>query len=172
MKRQIALILSVLLCILSACGGMGTDAPELDLPEADVIESEPVAALGEYSLTVTQTELPGGLASLASACAAENGVYLAGAGADGAPMLGIWADGVYEPLDLSDGITEIESVFFGDALSVLARAGDAIQILHYEDSGVLTTELNGDLSALGKDLYYAEFGGTGLCNGQQHHRGG
>lgn len=160
MKRQIALILSVLLCILSACGGMGTDAPELDLPEADVIESEPVAALGEYSLTVTQTELPGGLASLASACAAENGVYLAGAGADGAPMLGIWADGVYEPLDLSDGITEIESVFFGDALSVLARAGDAIQILHYEDSGVLTTELNGDLSALGKDLYYAEFGGT------------
>lgn len=160
MKRQIALILSVLLCILSACGGMGTDAPELDLPEADVIESEPVAALGEYSLTVTQTELPGGLASLASACAAENGVYLAGAGADGAPMLGIWADGVYEPLDLSDGITEIESVFFGDALSVLARAGDAIQILHYEDGGVLTTELNGDLSALGKDLYYAEFGGT------------
>ena len=160
MKRQIALILSALLCILSACGGMGTDAPELDLPEADVIESEPVAALGEYSLTVTQTELPGGLASLASACAAENGVYLAGAGADGAPMLGIWADGVYEPLDLSDGITEIESVFFGDALSVLARAGDAIQILHYEDSGVLTTELNGDLSALGKDLYYAEFGGT------------
>ena len=160
MKRQIALILSALLCILSACGGMGTDAPELDLPEADVIESEPVAALGEYSLTVTQTELPGGLASLASACAAENGVYLAGAGADGAPMLGIWADGVYEPLDLSDGITEIESVFFGDALSVLARAGDAIQILHYEDGGVLTTELNGDLSALGKDLYYAEFGGT------------
>lgn len=159
MKRQIALILSVLLCILSACGGMGTDAPELDLPEADVIESEPVAALGEYSLTVTQTELPCGLASLASACAAENGVYLAGAGADGAPMLGLWADGVYEPLDLSDGITEIESVFFGDALSVLARAGDAIQILHYEDSGVLTTELNGDLSALGKDLYYAEFGG-------------
>lgn len=159
MKRQIALILSVLLCILSACGGMGTDAPELDIPEADVIESEPVAALGEYSLTVTQTELPGGLASLASACAAENGVYLAGAGADGAPMLGLWADGVYEPLDLSDGITEIESVFFGDALSVLARAGDAIQILHYEDSGVLTTELNGDLSALGKDLYYAEFGG-------------
>ena len=160
MKRQIALILSVLLCILSACGGMGTDAPELDIPEADVIESEPVAALGEYSLTVTQTELPCGLASLASACAAENGVYLAGAGADGAPMLGLWADGVYEPLDLSDGITEIESVFFGDALSVLARAGDAIQILHYEDSGVLTTELNGDLSALGKDLYYAEFGGT------------
>ena len=160
MKRQIALILSVLLCILSACGGMGTDAPELDIPEADAIESEPVAALGEYSLTVTQTELPGGLASLASACAAENGVYLAGAGADGAPMLGLWADGVYEPLDLSDGITEIESVFFGDALSVLARAGDAIQILHYEDSGVLTTELNGDLSALGRDLYYAEFGGT------------
>ena len=160
MKRQIALILSVLLCILSACGGMGTDAPELDIPEADVIESEPVAALGEYSLTVTQTELPCGLASLASACAAENGVYLAGAGADGAPMLGLWADGVYEPLDLSDGITEIESVFFGDALSVLARAGDAIQILHYEDGGVLTTELNGDLSALGKDLYYAEFGGT------------
>lgn len=160
MKRQIALILSALLCILSACGGMGTDAPELDLPEADAIESEPVAALGEYSLTVTQTELPCGLASLASACAAENGVYLAGAGADGAPMLGLWADGVYEPLDLSDGITEIESVFFGDALSVLARAGDAIQILHYEDGGVLTTELNGDLSALGKDLYYAEFGGT------------
>lgn len=160
MKRQIALILSVLLCILSACGGMGTDAPELDIPEADAIESEPVAALGEYSLTVTQTELPGGLASLASACAAENGVYLAGAGADGAPMLGLWADGVYEPLDLSDGITEIESVFFGDALSVLARAGDAIQILHYEDGGVLTTELNGDLSALGRDLYYAEFGGT------------
>ena len=63
MKRQIALILSVLLCILSACGGMGTDAPELDIPEADAIESEPVAALGEYSLTVTQTELPGGLAS-------------------------------------------------------------------------------------------------------------
>lgn len=160
MKRQIALILSALLCILSACGGMGTDAPELDLPEADVIESEPVAALGEYSLTVTQTELPCGLASLASACAAENGVYLAGAGADGAPMLGLWEDGVYEPLDLSDGITEIESIFYGDALSVLARAGDAIQILHYEDGGVLTTELNGDLSALGKDLYYAEFGGT------------
>lgn len=160
MKRQIALILSVLLCILSACGGMGTDAPELDLPEADVIESEPVAALGEYSLAVTQTELPGGLDTLASACPSDGGVYLAGAGADGAPMLGLWEDGVYEPLDLSDGITEIESVFFGDALSVLARAGDAIQILHYEDGGVLTTELNGDLSALGKDLYYAEFGGT------------
>lgn len=160
MKRQIALILSALLCILSACGGMGTDAPELDLPEADVIESEPVAALGEYSLTVTQTELPCGLDTLASACPSDGGVYLAGAGADGAPMLGLWEDGVYEPLDLSDGITEIESVFFGDALSVLARAGDAIQILHYEDGGVLTTELNGDLSALGKDLYYAEFGGT------------
>lgn len=160
MKRQIALILSALLCILSACGGMGTDAPELDLPEADVIESEPVAALGEYSLTVTQTELPCGLASLASACAAENGVYLAGAGSDGVPMLGLWADGAYEPLDLPEGITEIESIFYGDALSVLARAGDAIQILHYEDGGVLTTELNGDLSALGKDLYYAEFGGT------------
>lgn len=160
MKRQIALILSVLLCILSACGGMGTDAPELDIPEADVIESEPVAALGEYSLAVTQTELPGGLDTLASACPSDGGVYLAGAGADGAPMLGLWEDGVYEPLDLSDGITEIESVFFGDALSVLARAGDAIQILHYEDGGVLTTELNGDLSALGKDLYYAEFGGT------------
>ena len=160
MKRQIALILSVLLCILSACGGMGTDAPELDIPEADAIESEPVAAQGEYSLAVTQTELPGGLDTLASACPSDGGVYLAGAGADGAPMLGLWADGVYEPLDLSDGITEIESVFFGDALSVLARAGDAIQILHYEDSGVLTTELNGDLSALGRDLYYAEFGGT------------
>ena len=160
MKRQIALILSVLLCILSACGGMGTDAPELDIPEADAIESEPVAAQGEYSLAVTQTELPGGLDTLASACPSDGGVYLAGAGADGAPMLGLWEDGVYEPLDLSDGITEIESVFFGDALSVLARAGDAIQILHYEDSGVLTTELNGDLSALGRDLYYAEFGGT------------
>lgn len=36
MKRQIALILSVLLCILSACGGMGTDAPELDIPEANL----------------------------------------------------------------------------------------------------------------------------------------
>lgn len=160
MKRQIALILSVLLCILSACGGMGTDAPELDLPEADVIESEPVAALGEYSLTVTQTELPGGLDTLASACPSDGGVYLAGAGSDGVPMLGLWADGAYEPLDLPEGITEIESIFYGDALSVLARAGDAIQILHYEDGGVLTTELNGDLSALGKDLYYAEFGGT------------
>lgn len=164
MKRQIALILAVVLCILSACGAPGADDPALDLPEVEApsaeLEPDQTAALGEYSLTVTQTELPGGLASLASACAAENGVYLAGAGADGAPMLGLWADGVYEPLDLSDGITEIESVFFGDALSVLARAGDAIQILHYEDGGVLTTELNGDLSALGKDLYYAEFGGT------------
>ena len=164
MKRQIALILAVVLCILSACGAPGADDPALDLPEVAApsaeLEPDQTAALGEYSLTVTQTELPCGLASLASACAAENGVYLAGAGADGAPMLGLWADGVYEPLDLSDGITEIESVFFGDALSVLARAGDAIQILHYEDSGVLTTELNGDLSALGKDLYYAEFGGT------------
>lgn len=160
MKRQIALILSVLLCILSACGGMGTDAPELDLPEADVIESEPVAAQGEYSLAVTQTELPGGLDTLASACPSDGGVYLAGAGSDGVPMLGLWADGAYEPLDLPEGITEIESIFYGDALSVLARAGDAIQILHYEDGGVLTTELNGDLSALGRDLYYAEFGGT------------
>lgn len=160
MKRQIALILSALLCILSACGGMGTDAPELDLPEADVIESEPVAAQGEYSLAVTQTELPGGLDTLASACPSDGGVYLAGAGSDGVPMLGLWADGAYEPLDLPEGITEIESIFYGDALSVLARAGDAIQILHYEDGGVLTTELNGDLSALGKDLYYAEFGGT------------
>lgn len=159
MKRQIALILSVLLCILSACGGMGTDAPELDIPEADVIESEPVAAQGEYSLAVTQTELPGGLDTLASACPSDGGVYLAGAGSDGVPMLGLWADGAYEPLDLPEGITEIESIFYGDALSVLARAGDAIQILHYEDGGVLTTELNGDLSALGKDLYYAEFGG-------------
>ena len=160
MKRQIALILSALLCILSACGGMGTDAPELDIPEADVIESEPVAAQGEYSLAVTQTELPGGLDTLASACPSDGGVYLAGAGSDGVPMLGLWADGAYEPLDLPEGITEIESIFYGDALSVLARAGDAIQILHYEDGGVLTTELNGDLSALGKDLYYAEFGGT------------
>lgn len=164
MKSSFALLFSVLLCVLSACGTQGTNDPALDLPEVAApsaeLEPDQTAALGEYSLTVTQTELPGGLASLASACAAENGVYLAGAGADGAPMLGIWADGVYEPLDLSDGITEIESVFFGDALSVLARAGDAIQILHYEDSGVLTTELNGDLSALGKDLYYAEFGGT------------
>lgn len=160
MKRQIALILSALLCILSACGGMGTDAPELDLPEADVIESEPVAAQGEYSLAVTQTELPGGLDTLASACPSDGGVYLAGAGSDGVPMLGLWADGAYEPLDFPEGITEIESIFYGDALSVLARAGDAIQILHYEDGGVLTTELNGDLSALGKDLYYAEFGGT------------
>ena len=164
MKSSFALLFSVLLCVLSACGTQGTNDPALDLPEVAApsaeLEPDQTAALGEYSLTVTQTELPCGLASLASACAAENGVYLAGAGADGAPMLGLWADGVYEPLDLSDGITEIESVFFGDALSVLARAGDAIQILHYEDGGVLTTELNGDLSALGKDLYYAEFGGT------------
>lgn len=163
MKSSFALLFSVLLCVLSACGTQGTNDPALDLPEVAApsaeLEPDQTAAQGEYSLAVTQTELPGGLASLASACAAENGVYLAGAGADGAPMLGLWADGVYEPLDLSDGITEIESVFFGDALSVLARAGDAIQILHYEDSGVLTTELNGDLSALGKDLYYAEFGG-------------
>ena len=112
------------------------------------------------SSNVTQTELPGGLASLASACPSDGGVYLAGAGSDGVPMLGLWADGAYEPLDFPEGITEIESIFYGDALSVLARAGDAIQILHYEDGGVLTTELNGDLSALGKDLYYAEFGGT------------
>lgn len=164
MKRQIALILAVVLCILSACGAPGADDPALDLPEVEApsaeLEPDQTAAQGEYSLAVTQTELPGGLDTLASACPSDGGVYLAGAGADGAPMLGLWEDGVYEPLDLSDGITEIESVFFGDALSVLARAGDAIQILHYEDGGVLTTELNGDLSALGKDLYYAEFGGT------------
>lgn len=164
MKSSFALLFSVLLCVLSACGAPGADDPALDLPEVEApsaeLEPDQTAAQGEYSLAVTQTELPGGLDTLASACPSDGGVYLAGAGADGAPMLGLWEDGVYEPLDLSDGITEIESVFFGDALSVLARAGDAIQILHYEDGGVLTTELNGDLSALGKDLYYAEFGGT------------
>lgn len=164
MKRQIALILAVVLCILSACGAPGADDPALDLPEVAApsaeLEPDQTAAQGEYSLAVTQTELPGGLDTLASACPSDGGVYLAGAGSDGVPMLGLWADGAYEPLDLPEGITEIESIFYGDALSVLARAGDAIQILHYEDGGVLTTELNGDLSALGKDLYYAEFGGT------------
>ena len=156
MKRQIALILAVVLCILSACGAPGADDPALDLPEVAApsaeLEPDQTAAQGEYSLAVTQTELPGGLDTLASACPSDGGVYLAGAGSDGVPMLGLWADGAYEPLDLPEGITEIESIFYGDALSVLARAGDAIQILHYEDGGVLTTELNGDLSALGKDL--------------------
>lgn len=164
MKSSFALLFSVLLCVLSACGTQGNNDPALDLPEiaAPSAELEPdqTAAQGEYSLAVTQTELPGGLDTLASACPSDGGVYLAGAGSDGVPMLGLWADGAYEPLDFPEGITEIESIFYGDALSVLARAGDAIQILHYEDGGVLTTELNGDLSALGKDLYYAEFGGT------------
>ena len=164
MKSSFALLFSVLLCVLSACGTQGTNDPALDLPEVAApsaeLEPDQTAAQGEYSLAVTQTELPGGLDTLASACPSDGGVYLAGAGSDGAPMLGLWADGAYEPLDLPEGITEIESIFYGDALSVLARAGDAIQILHYEDGGVLTTELNGDLSALGKDLYYAEFGGT------------
>ena len=164
MKSSFALLFSVLLCVLSACGTQGTNDPALDLPEVAApsaeLEPDQTAAQGEYSLAVTQTELPGGLDTLASACPSDGGVYLAGAGSDGVPMLGLWADGAYEPLDLPEGITEIESIFYGDALSVLARAGDAIQILHYEDGGVLTTELNGDLSALGKDLYYAEFGGT------------
>ena len=163
MKSSFALLFSVLLCVLSACGTQGTNDPALDLPEVAApsaeLEPDQTAAQGEYSLAVTQTELPGGLDTLASACPSDGGVYLAGAGSDGVPMLGLWADGAYEPLDLPEGITEIESIFYGDALSVLARAGDAIQILHYEDGGVLTTELNGDLSALGKDLYYAEFGG-------------
>ena len=163
MKSSFALLFSVLLCVLSACGTQGNNDPALDLPEVAApsaeLEPDQTAAQGEYSLAVTQTELPGGLDTLASACPSDGGVYLAGAGSDGVPMLGLWADGAYEPLDLPEGITEIESIFYGDALSVLARAGDAIQILHYEDSGVLTTELNGDLSALGKDLYYAEFGG-------------
>ena len=164
MKSSFALLFSVLLCVLSACGTQGTNDPALDLPEVAApsaeLEPDQTAAQGEYSLAVTQTELPGGLDTLASACPSDGGVYLAGAGSDGVPMLGLWADGAYEPLDFPEGITEIESIFYGDALSVLARAGDAIQILHYEDGGVLTTELNGDLSALGKDLYYAEFGGT------------
>lgn len=164
MKSSFALLFSVLLCVLSACGTQGNNDPALDLPEVAApsaeLEPDQTAAQGEYSLAVTQTELPGGLDTLASACPSDGGVYLAGAGSDGVPMLGLWADGAYEPLDLPEGITEIESIFYGDALSVLARAGDAIQILHYEDGGVLTTELNGDLSALGKDLYYAEFGGT------------
>lgn len=164
MKSSFALLFSVLLCVLSACGTQGNNDPALDLPEVAApsaeLEPDQTAAQGEYSLAVTQTELPGGLDTLASACPSDGGVYLAGAGSDGVPMLGLWADGAYEPLDFPEGITEIESIFYGDALSVLARAGDAIQILHYEDGGVLTTELNGDLSALGKDLYYAEFGGT------------
>lgn len=165
MKRFVALTLATLLCILSACGAPGDDAPTLDLPQADApsdtLEPDQTAAQGEYSLAVTQTELPGGLTSLASACAADGGVYLAGAGEGGIPMLGLWSDGAYDPLSLPDGITEIESVFFGGALSVLARAGESIHILHYEGNDVLTTELSGDLSALGRDLYYAEFGGTG-----------
>lgn len=164
MKSSFALLFSVLLCVLSACGTQGNNDPALDLPEVAApsaeLEPDQTAAQGEYSLAVTQTELPGGLDTLASACPSDGGVYLAGAGSDGVPMLGLWADGAYEPLDFPEGITEIESIFYGDALSVLARAGDAIQILHYEDGGVLTTELNGDLSALGKDLYYSEFGGT------------
>ena len=164
MKSSFALLFSVLLCVLSACGTQGTNDPALDLPEVAApsaeLEPDQTAAQGEYSLAVTQTELPGGLDTLASACPSDGGVYLAGAGSDGVPMLGLWADGAYEPLDLPEGITEIESIFYGDALSVLARAGDAIQILHYEDGSVLTTELNGDLSVLGRDLYYSEFGGT------------
>lgn len=164
MKSSFALLFSVLLCVLSACGTQGTNDPALDLPEVAAPSAElgpdQTAAQGEYSLAVTQTELPGGLDTLASACPSDGGVYLAGAGSDGVPMLGLWADGAYEPLDLPEGITEIESIFYGDALSVLARAGDAIQILHYENGSVLTTELNGDLSVLGRDLYYSEFGGT------------
>ena len=164
MKSSFALLFSVLLCVLSACGTQGTNDPALDLPEVAApsaeLEPDQTAAQGEYSLAVTQTELPGGLDTLASACPSDGGVYLAGAGSDGVPMLGLWADGAYEPLDLPEGITEIESIFYGDALSVLARAGDAIQILHYENGSVLTTELNGDLSVLGRDLYYSEFGGT------------
>ncbi len=164
MKSSFALLFSVLLCVLSACGTQGTNDPALDLPEVAApsaeLEPDQTAAQGEYSLAVTQTELPGGLDTLASACPSDGGVYLAGAGSDGVPMLGLWADGAYEPLDFPEGITEIESIFYGDALSVLARAGDAIQILHYENGSVLTTELNGDLSVLGRDLYYSEFGGT------------
>ena len=164
MKSSFALLFSVLLCVLSACGTQGTNDPALDLPEVAApsaeLEPDQTAAQGEYSLAVTQTELPGGLDTLASACPSDGGVYLAGAGSDGVPMLGLWADGAYEPIDLPEGITEIESIFYGDALSVLARAGDAIQILHYENGSVLTTELNGDLSVLGRDLYYSEFGGT------------
>ena len=164
MKSSFALLFSVLLCVLSACGTQGNNDPALDLPEVAApsaeLEPDQTAAQGEYSLAVTQTELPGGLDTLASACPSDGGVYLAGAGSDGVPMLGLWADGAYEPLDFPEGITEIESIFYGDALSVLARAGDAIQILHYENGSVLTTELNGDLSVLGRDLYYSEFGGT------------
>ena len=164
MKSSFALLFSVLLCVLSACGTQGTNDPAPDLPEVAApsaeLEPDQTAAQGEYSLAVTQTELPGGLDTLASACPSDGGVYLAGAGSDGVPMLGLWADGAYEPLDFPEGITEIESIFYGDALSVLARAGDAIQILHYENGSVLTTELNGDLSVLGRDLYYSEFGGT------------
>ena len=87
MKRQIALILAVVLCILSACGAPGADDPALDLPEVEApsaeLEPDQTAAQGEYSLAVTQTELPGGLDTLASACPSDGGVYLAGAGADG-----------------------------------------------------------------------------------------
>ena len=72
MKKLAALILAVVLCILSACGAPGADDPALDLPEVEApsaeLEPDQTAAQGEYSLTVTQTELPCGLASLASAC--------------------------------------------------------------------------------------------------------
>ena len=80
MKSSFALLFSVLLCVLSACGTQGNNDPALDLPEVAApsaeLEPDQTAAQGEYSLAVTQTELPCGLASLASACAAENGVYL------------------------------------------------------------------------------------------------
>ena len=64
MKSSFALLFSVLLCVLSACGTQGTNDPALDLPEVAApsaeLEPDQTAAQGEYSLAVTQTELPGG----------------------------------------------------------------------------------------------------------------
>ena len=156
MKRILALALALL--ALAGCGAAEVALPDAELPSGPVLE--PTEAQGECRLAVTQAELPGGLDSLASVCAAGVGFYLAGIGADGGTALGLWADGAFSPLELPDGVTKVEGVAFDDTLSALVRSGEAIELLRYEDGVASVAELGGDLSVLGRDLYYAEFGGT------------
>lgn len=159
MKKYAAFILAALLFVLSACG-----APDVGLPEAEAPSDPaqvPTEAQGEYRLSVTQAELPGGLVSLTSVCTADEGFYLAGIGEDGGPAFGLWTGAGFEQLVLPEGVTELEDISFEGVPSALVRAGEAIQLLHFEGGETSVTELGGDLSVLGRELLYAEYGGTG-----------
>ena len=158
MKRFAAFFLAALLFALSACGAAEAELPEAEAPSASAQMT--AEAEGEYRLAVTRAELPGGLASLTSVCAAGEGFYLAGTDNDGSPLLGLWTGADFSPLALPEGVTEIEGVAFDDTLSVLVRAGEAIQLLRFEGAEASVTELGGDLSALGRKLLYAEYGGA------------